>query len=90
MSAESSIILALNQSANTKECGSCHFFSRNDQRSEWDQSGSCKFRFPPNRVFTKQVWDAETAPLDTVNDTDGCDFYRSTGKTYIVSQRIKP
>jgi hypothetical protein len=29
-------------------------------------------------------------PLDTVRDTDGCNFWKSTGKTYIVSQRIKP
>lgn len=83
-------VLALNQSANARECGSCQFFSRDDDFSEWIARGQCKFRLPPNRVYAKQVWDGETMPLDTVNDTDGCDFWKSTGKTYVVSQRIKP
>lgn len=84
------IVLALNQNANHGECGSCHFFDRDDDHSEWIARGQCKFRLPPNRIYEKQVWDGETMPLDTVNDTDGCDFWRSSGKTYIVSQRLKP
>ncbi len=88
---EHEIVLALNQSADAGHCGSCHFFVRNpDATSEWDQTGRCKFRMPPTREFSRVVWDAESRPLDTVDDKDGCDFWRSSGKTYIVSQRIKP
>lgn len=84
------IVLALNQNANAGECGSCHYFARRDANSEWDHNGHCTFRFPPSRVLARQVWDAESQPLDTVQDQDGCDFWKSSGKTYIVSQRIKP
>ena len=84
------IVLALNHSANTGQCGSCQFFDRDDDYSERVCRGRCKFRLPPNRVYTKMVWDSETMPLDTVNDTDACDFWKSTGKTYIVSMRVKP
>lgn len=84
------IVLALNQSANSGECGSCHFFDREDAGSEWVHRGRCKFRLPPTRIYAKQVWDGDSLPLETVQDTDGCDFWRSTGRTYVVSQRIKP
>jgi len=84
------IVLALNHSASTGQCGSCHFFDRDDDCSEWVCRGRCKLRLPPTLIYTKTIWDGETMPLDTVNDTDGCDFWKSTGKTYVVSQRIKP
>ena len=84
------VILALNQNANTSECGSCFYFNRDDEFSEYVSRGSCKFRLPPNRIYTKQIWDGETLPLETVKDTDSCDFWKSSGKTYIVSQRVKP
>lgn len=84
------IVLAINQSANTRECGSCKFFERRDATTEYDKNGSCTLRFPPNRIFAKQVWDAESQPLDTVLDTNSCSFWESSGRTYIVSQRIKP
>jgi hypothetical protein len=84
------IVLALNQNANASECGSCHFFNRDSEGSEYIHRGHCRFRMPPNRVYAKTVWDGETMPLDTVEDTAGCDFWRSSGKTYIVSQRLKP
>ena len=83
------IILAINQNANIKECGSCHFFKRNDFKSEWDQSGRCKFKFPPNKLFMKNINDAECEPVDTVKDTDSCDFWKSSGNTFIISQRLK-
>jgi hypothetical protein len=83
------IVLALNQSADPGKCGSCRFFKRQGA-SEWEKSGSCKFRLPPTRIYVKQVWDGDSTPLDTVNDTDGCDFWISTGKTYVVSQRVSP
>jgi len=83
------IKLALNQNVNSNECGSCHFFERKEF-NEFVVNGRCKFRLPPTRVYSKQTWDAESQPLDTVNDTDSCDFWKSTGKTYIVSKRIKP
>lgn len=84
------IVLALNQNANRGECGSCQFFDREDSPSEWVQRGRCKFRSPPSNVYAKQVWDPECQPLDTVKDTDGCDFWKSSGHAYIVSQRLKP
>lgn len=84
------IVLALNQSANTGECGSCQFFDRDGDYNEWTARGRCKFRLPPNRIYTKTVWDGDSLPLDTVEDTAGCDFWKSTNKTYIVSQRLKP
>lgn len=87
---ELEIRLALHQNANSKECGSCHFFNRRDANSEYDRNGHCTFKFPPNRIYEKQIWDAESQPLDTVQDTNSCDFWKSSGKTYIVSQRIKP
>lgn len=90
MSKPNEIILALNQNANKGECGSCMFFTRDSEESEWVQRGRCLFRLPPTRTFVKTVWDGETLPLDTVQDTDGCDFWETSGKTYIVSQRIKP
>jgi hypothetical protein len=84
------IVLALNQNANTKECGSCYFFKRNDFKSEWDQSGRCKLKFPPNKVFMRNFDDAENEPTATVKDTDSCDFWKSSGNTFIVSQKLKP
>jgi hypothetical protein len=84
------IVLALNQSAEPGQCGSCHFFFRDPERNEWNVNGRCKFRLPPTRTYSKREWSGEEQPLDTVNDTDGCDFWRHTGKTYIVSRRIKP
>lgn len=91
MSKAPELVLALNQNANSGECGSCHYFYRShDANSEWDQTGYCKFRFPPTRIYVKQVWDAESRPLDTVQDTDACDLWKSSGKTFIVSQRVKP
>ena len=90
MSETHEIVLAVNQSANTGECGSCRFFTRENATSEWDLYGRCRFRLPPNRVFARNEWDGETRPLDSVNDTDRCDLWQSSGKTFIVSQRIKP
>lgn len=86
---ENPIVLALNQSADTGQCGSCAFFERREF-NEWVANGLCRFRLPPTRVFARNVPDAEQQPLQTVNDTDGCDLWRSTGKTYIVSRRLKP
>lgn len=90
MSETGEIVLALNQNAEPGQCGSCHFFERDCDSSEWIARGRCKFRLPPTRVYTKQIWDGDSLPLDTVKDTDGCDFWRHTGRTYIVSRRIKP
>lgn len=91
MTKQPEIVLALNQSADSGHCGSCHYFVRSaDATSEWDQNGRCTFRLPPTRVFAREVWDAESAPLDTVKDINGCDFWKTSGQTYIVSQRIKP
>jgi hypothetical protein len=81
------ISLALNQSADKGECGSCKFFVRENGEGV---RGRCMFRLPPTRVYAKQVWDAESAPLDSVRDTDGCNFWQSTGATYIVSRVIRP
>lgn len=90
MSKQPEVVLAINQTAEPGQCGSCHFFDRRGEGSEWDRNGYCTFRLPPTRVYTKTVWDGETLPLDTVKDSDGCDFWRSSGKTFIVSQRVKP
>lgn len=84
------ITLALNQNAEQGQCGSCHFFRRDPEVNEWSTGGRCKFRMPPTRTYTKQQWSGEDSPLDSVNDTDGCDFWRYSGQTYIVSRRIKP
>ena len=90
MAGKDEIVLALNQNANAGECGSCQFFFRDPERNEWNVNGRCQFRLPPTRNYVKREWSGEEQPLDTVNDTDGCDFWRHTGKTYIVSRRIKP
>lgn len=90
MTKENEIVLALNQNANTGQCGSCRYFRRDGESSEWISRGSCQFRLPPTREFAKSIWDGETMPLDTVQDTDECDLWKSSGKAYIVSQRIKP
>lgn len=90
MSKTEEVVLALNQSADAGQCGSCHFFARRDANSEWDTNGHCTFRLPPTRELVKQVWDADSQPLDTVQDTMGCDFWKSSGKTYIVSRRVRP
>lgn len=84
------IVLALNQSADSEHCGSCLFFRRNTEASEWDQRGRCQFKMPPTREFRRAEWDGESQPLDTVQDTDRCDFWRTSGRTYIVSMRVKP
>lgn len=87
---QAEIVLAVNQSADTNTCGSCHFFNRGDANSEWDNTGRCRFKMPPTAEFVRTVWDAESRPLDTVQDADRCDFWKSSGKIFIVSQRIKP
>lgn len=84
------ITLAINQTANTEECGSCYFFKRNDSKSELDQSGLCNLQFPPNRIFIRNIDDGEGQPLNTVNDTDSCSFWKTSGNTFIVSKRLKP
>lgn len=90
MNAAPEIVLAVNQSADAGTCGSCWWFQRRDATSQWDMNGECTFRLPPTRQLVRTVWDGETQPLATVQDTDGCDFWKSSGRTYIVSQRLKP
>lgn len=90
MSRLDEIVLALHQSAEPGQCGSCHFFKRDPERNEYVHRGICMFKLPPTAEFVRRVWDGETQPLGTVEDTDGCDLWRHSGKTYIVSQRIKP
>jgi hypothetical protein len=82
------IVLAIGQSANSGECGACYFFGRRGN-VEYDNNGYCKFKLPPTRVYQKQVWDGNSQPLDTVYDVDSCNFWKSDGKTYIVSKRVK-
>lgn len=91
MSKEPEITLALNQTADTNTCGSCYFFRRNGN-SEWENKGECKFKLPPkyDRYFVKAVWSGDETVFETVSATNTCNFWKSTGQTYIVSQRIKP
>lgn len=84
------IVLAINQTAEPGTCGSCRFFERRNAHDEYDTTGCCKFRLPPTRVYQRQKWDADSQPLDTVRDTDGCDLWRSDCKTYIVQRRVRP
>ncbi len=87
---QSEVMLALNQNADANTCGSCHYFDRRDAGSEWDHNGHCTFRLPPTREFERHIWDGESQTPDTVQDTDRCDLWKSSGKTYIVSRRVKP
>jgi hypothetical protein len=84
------IVLAVNQSAASGQCGGCALFERDPDFSEYVTRGRCKLKLPPTRVFKREVWDGDSMPLTTVNDTDECSFWKSSGKTYIVSRRVKP
>lgn len=88
MTKEPEIVLALNQNANTGECGSCARFDRCGEGSEWDKTGLCHLELPPQ--YQRVEYDPELQPRNTVQDTASCSFWKSTGKTFIVSQRLKP
>lgn len=91
------IILGLGQTAEPNTCGSCLFFGRRnftefyikDENVVRDamRGGYCKFKFPPQVAMRQQE---EGGPTNWVNDVDRCDLWRSSGKTFIVSQRIHP
>jgi hypothetical protein len=83
------IHLALNQTAEPSTCGSCSFFRRTGS-AEFDNAGLCKFRLPPTRAYAKQPWNAEWKPNDQVWDNDGCDLWRPSLKTFIVSKKVGP
>lgn len=92
------IILGLEQTAEPNTCGSCHFFGRRFSENlsyiknesviaEAMRGGYCKLELPPQYQRRLQ---GEGAPTDWINDTGSCDLWRSSGKTFIVSRRIRP
>lgn len=84
----SAIVLPLNADADQLKCGSCHFFTRRGE-SEWDaKRGQCRLALPPQ--YARVPYNAEGQPENTVDDTDSCDLWRASGKTFIVSRRIGP
>jgi hypothetical protein len=84
----SAIVLPLNASAEQFKCGSCHFFMRRGE-TEWDaKEGKCRLVLPPQ--YAQVPFDPEGQPPNTVNDTDSCDLWRASGKTFIVSRRAGP
>jgi hypothetical protein len=85
---KSDIVLTLNATADIGKCGSCHFFERRGE-TEWDaKRGVCRLTLPPQ--FARVPYDAESQPENTVDDTDSCDLWRASGKTFIVSRKVGP
>lgn len=90
------IVLGLEQTAEPHTCGSCHFFGRRsfsetyikneDVVRDAMRGGYCKFKMPPQVAIRQQ---GEGAPTNWINDTDSCDLWRSSGKTFIVSKRVR-
>jgi hypothetical protein len=91
------VILGLGMTAEPNTCGSCVFFGRRDFTEFYIKNesvvrdamrgGYCKIVLPPQVALRPQ---GEGAPTNNTNDTDRCDLWKSDGKTYIVSRRIRP
>lgn len=87
------VVLELNQTAEPNQCGSCHFFGRRGSEApylgegKYNRGGYCTLRLPPQYAIRDQ---GEGAPSNWCNDNDGCDLWRSAGRTFIVSRKITP
>lgn len=84
------VVLPIGSTAEPGTCGSCYFFSRYLTNGYYQDVGFCSIRLPPpkERYVLKQG-DFGDGP-NRVKDTDSCDFYRHSGKTYIVTHQVKP
>jgi hypothetical protein len=87
MTEANEIVLGTGQTAEPKTCGSCHFFGRSSIEDPYNHGGYCKMELPPQYQHRIQ---GEGEPTSWINDTGSCDLWRSSGKTFVVSRRIKP
>lgn len=88
------ITLPVGASAEPDTCGSCKFFSRdNDWRTVY---GQCKIKLPSKMasqwdirgVDPKQKDREYTGNEDQIKDSDRCDLQRPDGKVYIVQRKV--
>ena len=81
------IRLELGATAAFKTCGSCIRFERTEP---WNgmPGGYCGVILPSQYAQKKD--DVDGRPWRVVRDTNTCDLYKSTGKTYIVSKLERP
>ncbi len=80
------IRLELGATADPRTCGSCQFFERTEP---WNgmPGGYCLFQLPPQ--YAKKPNDPDSKPLEVVRDTNTCDLYHHSGKSYIVSKLVQ-
>jgi len=76
------IKLEVGATAEPNTCGSCKFFERVKDH------GHCNIRIPPWVAY--KPYNTNSLPPNFVYDADGCDLYRHSGETYIVSKVVQP
>jgi len=87
------VVLPVGATAEPGTCGSCKFFNRYLENDYYQKLGYCEIRMPPpkERMMPKPYAesDSDWGP-NRMNNFDGCDLYRPSGKTYIVQRRVEP